>query len=58
MKKIMAVILIALFSVTAAFAVDTKAETTPVPSKTSKKIHKHHVKKHKTAKPAAIPAAK
>lgn len=54
----MAVILIALFSVTAAFAVDTKSETTPVPSKTAKKMHKHHVKKHKTAKPAATPAAK
>jgi hypothetical protein len=55
MKKIIAVLLIAVFSVTAAFAADTKATGTPVPTKSAKKMFKHHGKKAKTAKPAATP---
>ena len=56
MKKVIAAFLIAVFSVTAAFAADTAAVTgTPVPSKCAKKMCKHHGKKHKSAKPAATP---
>ena len=58
MKKIMAIVLIALFSATVAFAANTVGTSgTPVPTKACK-IHKHHGgKKCKTAKPAATPAA-
>ena len=59
MKKLIAIAIIALFSVTAAFAADTATSAgTPVPSKSCKKMHKHHGKKCKTANPAATPAAK
>lgn len=59
MKKLIAIAIIALFSATAAFALDTPAaSTTPSPAKTCKKMHKHHWKKCKTAKPATTPVAK
>ena len=55
MKKIMAIVLIALFSATVAFAGNvTNAAPTPVPSKTCKKMGKHHGgKKCNKVKPAA-----
>jgi Spy/CpxP family protein refolding chaperone len=58
MRKFLAVVLLALFSATVAFATTTPASTgTPVPVKSAKKHGKHHGKKCKTAKPAATPAA-
>jgi len=59
MKKIMAIVLIGLFSATVAFAGNvTNAAPTPVPSKTVKKMGKHHGGKKAKAKPvaAATPA--
>jgi|GEM_PF-4801381 len=60
MKKLMALLLIAMFSVTAAFAADTTAvSATPVPAKAAQhKVHKHHVKKSKAPVVAETPAAK
>jgi len=59
MKKIMAIILIGLFSATVAFAgTEANAAPTPVPSKSAKKMCKHGKKCGKKVKPvaAATPA--
>ncbi len=54
MKKIMAIVLIALFSATVAFAGTAgSASATPGPSKACKKMGKHHGKRCKKVNPAA-----